>query len=73
MTFENIITQREIARDEQFLLLPQCLQLYSVSTLAFTEIFHIFKQEDIFKSALLQIVLYVGKGYICYSTCPGHL
>ena len=30
MTFENIVTNEEITQNEQFLLLPQCLQLCSV-------------------------------------------
>ena len=41
-TFENTVTKGEIAQDEQFLLLPQCFQLFSVIILPFIEIFHIF-------------------------------
>ena len=29
ITYENIVAKGEIAHDEQFLLLPQCFQLFS--------------------------------------------
>ena len=39
--FENIVAKREMAHDEQFLNLPQCLQLYAVIIFSFLKIFHI--------------------------------
>ena len=46
--FENIMAKGEIARDEQFPLLPQCFQLFLTIKLSFMEIFsgfchHVFK------------------------------
>ena len=43
-TFENIVTKGEIAENEQSLLLPQCLQLHTISALSFIESFHNFVQ-----------------------------
>ena len=55
-TFENIVAKGEIAHDEQFVLLPQCFQLFLyIITLSFT---------DIFKSRLLHICFNMGKGLI---------
>ena len=34
-TLENIATKEEIAHNEQFLLLPQCLQPFSIIILSF--------------------------------------
>ena len=42
-TFKNIMAKAKIAHKEQFLHLPQCFQLFSIITLSFDEIFHIFK------------------------------
>ena len=53
-TFENIATKEEIARDEQFLLLPQCFQLYLLFILSFIVIFVVFFTQC-FQSRLLQI------------------
>ena len=39
MTFENIVAKNEIAHYEQFLLLPQCFQLYLIIKPLFMEIF----------------------------------
>ena len=41
-TFINIVTKEEIAQNEQFLLLSQCLQLFLIIKLSFMEIFHVF-------------------------------
>ena len=59
MTFENIEAKGEIAHDEQFLLLPRCLQLYLMIILSFMEIFHIFAK--MFHSRLLQICHMCGR------------
>ena len=42
MTFENIVAKGEIAHDEQFLLRPQCFQLYLSNKLFLMEIFQVF-------------------------------
>ena len=34
-TFENIVTKEGIAQNEQFLLLPQCFQLFLIITLIY--------------------------------------
>ena len=59
-TFENFVTKEEISQNEQFLLLTECLQLYSISMSSFREIFHIIV-EVISKSSAADL-LYVGKG-----------
>ena len=56
-TFENIVTKEEIARNEHFLLFPQCFQLYSIIKLLIIEIFSVI--------CLLQIVVF-GKGLLQY-------
>ena len=40
--FENSVAKEEIAHDEQFLLLPQCVHLYTIIILACVQNFHIF-------------------------------
>ena len=42
MTFENNVAKGEIAHDEQFLLWPQCFQVYLTIKLSFMEIFQVF-------------------------------
>ena len=37
-TFENIVTKDEIAQNKQFLLLPQCFQLFSIIKPLFMDI-----------------------------------
>ena len=59
-TFENIVTKGEIAQNEQFLLLPQCFQLFSVIILTILENFHIFELTFLKSSAAG--LLYVEKG-----------
>ena len=44
MNFETMVTEGEIAHDEQFLLLPQYFQLYSMIKLLFLEVNHITNQ-----------------------------
>ena len=44
--FENIVTREEIAQDEQFLLLPQYFQLYSILKLSFIEIVQYFCPDE---------------------------
>ena len=39
--FENIVGKGEIARNEQFLLFPQCFLLYQISVCPFVHIFDI--------------------------------
>ena len=39
--FENIVGKGEIARNEQFLLFPQCFQLYQITVSLFVHIFDI--------------------------------
>ena len=60
MTFENIEAKGEIAHDEQFLLWPQCFQLYLTIELSFMEIFQVFV--TIFLKSSAADLLYVGKG-----------
>ena len=55
-TFENLVTQ-----NEQFLLLPQCFQLFLIILLLFMEIFHVFVYK--FSNSSAADLLYVGKGY----------
>ena len=52
-TFENMVAKGEIAHDEQFLLWPQCFQLYLTIQLFFMEIFRFLSLG--FQSHLLQI------------------
>ena len=57
-TFENIVTKEE---NEQFLLLPQRFQLFSVIIPTFIELFFVFAKM-ISKSSDAEL-LYEGKGY----------
>ena len=41
-TFKSIVAKGEIAQNEQFLLLSQCFQLFSVIILSLLKKFHIF-------------------------------
>ena len=41
LTFENIVGKGEIARNEQFLLFPQCFQLDKITVSPFVHIFDI--------------------------------
>ena len=41
-TFENIMAKSEIAHDEQFLVWPQCFQLYLTIKLSFMDFFQVF-------------------------------
>ena len=59
-TLENIVAKGEIDHDEQFLLWPQCVQLYLTIKLSFMEIFHVFV--DMFPKASAADLMYVGKG-----------
>ena len=47
--FENIVGKEEIARNEQFLLFPQCFLLNQVNLLSF---FHIFDVMSLFAAEL---------------------
>ena len=57
-TFENILTRGE---NEQFLLLAQCFQIFSIIKPLFMEIFHVFA--NIFSRSSSADLFYVGKGY----------
>ena len=59
-TFENILAKGEIAHNEQFLLWPQCFQLYLSIKLSFIEIFQVFV--TMFSKLSAADFLYVGKG-----------
>ena len=59
--FENIMTKGRIAKNEQFLLLPQCFQLFLVIIPTFIEVFRVFPWMFSKSSA---VDLYVGKGKI---------
>ena len=54
------MAKKEITRNEQFLLLVQCFQLFSEITLSFLELFHIFAYITPKSSAV--DLLYVGNG-----------
>ena len=54
-----IVTKEEIAQIKQFLVLPQCFQLFSVIILSFIEIFHVFAL--LFSKLSAADLLYVGK------------
>ena len=54
--FENIVAKGEIAHDEQFLLWPQCFQIYLTIKLSFKFL------SLCFQSRLLYDLLYVRKG-----------
>ena len=38
LSFVNIVRKEETAHDEQFPLLPQCFQLYSMATLSYIHV-----------------------------------
>ena len=59
-TYETIEANKEIAHDEQFLLLPQCFQLDLVIILSFIEIVHDFA--NMFSKTSAADFLYVEKG-----------
>ena len=63
-TFENIVAKCEIAHDEQFLLLPQCFQLYLTIKQSVLEIFQVFVTMFSILSAAVVLYMYVGKGYM---------
>ena len=58
--WKNIVTKEEIAQDEQFLLLPQCFQLYLIVKLSFVEIVQVCVNK-FWKSPAAEL-LYEGKG-----------
>ena len=58
-TFENIVAKREIAQNEQFLLLPQCYQLCLVIIPIFIEMFYCFAK--MFSKSSAAESLYVGR------------
>ena len=58
--FENIEAKEEIAYDDQFLLWPQCFQLYSVIVLSFMKMFNVF--DYMFSESPAADLLYEGKG-----------
>ena len=55
------MAKEEIAHDKQFLLSPQCFQIYLIIKLSIMESFHVFV--NIFSKAFAAELLYVGKGY----------
>ena len=55
-TFENTATKGEIAHNEQFPLLPQCFQRYSILQLSFKQIFSYFRP-DFFKVVCCRFVV----------------
>ena len=59
-TFENVVTKEEIAQDEQFLLLTQCFQIYSISMSTFRKIFHLIV-EMFSKSSSADLLYTCGK------------
>ena len=59
--FLNIVAKGEITHAEQYLLLAQCFQIYSLIVLSFIERFHIF--ELISSTSSAADLLYVGKDY----------
>ena len=60
MTSENIAAKGEIAHDDQFLLWPQCFQLYLTIKLFFMEIFQVIV--TMFSKLSAADLLYVQKG-----------
>ena len=52
--FENIVTKGDIAHHEQFRLLPQCFQLFSIDIHAFFA--------EIISESFAADLLFVGKG-----------
>ena len=63
MTSENVVTKGEIVHTEQFLLLPQYVQLYSMFKLLLIGVYHISYQR-IAKSSAEDFLLYLGKSKI---------
>ena len=60
-TFENIVTRGDIAHNEQFLILPQCFQLYLIENLSFIAIFHFFVNK-FWKSSAADLLAVNEKG-----------
>ena len=62
MTFENTVAKGKIVQNKQFLLSPQCFQLYSITILSvsYIEIFSYFA--NILSRSSAAELLYVGKG-----------
>ena len=60
LTFENIVAKGEITHDEQFLLGPQCFQLYLTIKRFFMKIFQAFV--TMFSKSSAADLLYVGNG-----------
>ena len=58
-TFENIVAKDKIAHDEQFLLWPQCFQIYFTIKLSL-ESFQVCV--TMFSKSSAADVMYVGKG-----------
>ena len=59
MNYENIVTRGQIGHNEDFSLLPQCLQLYSLIKRSFIEHFQVFAK--IFSKKSAADLLYVEK------------
>ena len=55
-TFESIVAKEQIAQNKQFLLLPQCFQLYSIIILSLTDIFLFW--QDVFKVFCCRFVVH---------------
>ena len=60
------MTKEEIAHNEQFLLLPQYVQLYSINTLSHIEIFRIFAYMISMSSAVNLSNVAKGLSYLFY-------
>ena len=65
--YENIVTQGEITDNYQFLLLSQCLQLYSITKPSFVEHFHMFTK-ILFKDC--RVLLYGKRDSKSYQLLP---
>ena len=60
--FENIVEKEEIARNEQFLLFPQCFLLNQITV---SQFFHIFEIISLFDAELEEPEIGIsGKGLI---------
>ena len=69
--FENIVGKGEIARNEQFLLFPQCFQLNQVIVYPFVHIFDII-HVSLFAAELEQLKIGIlGKGLRSDCTVKG--
>ena len=65
--FENIVGKGEIARNEQFLLFPQCFQLNQITVFPFVHIFDII---SLFPIRMEEPKIYIsGKGLNGYESC----